>query len=108
MDSLAALRAARAEPELRATDPVPDLKFLAADMTPWSLHGALRSAEAGGAAPVAGVLLLGWKASSLVFMYFAGFLVDIAAILVLLWALEPDRPAVNLRQIPQFRSATIG
>jgi hypothetical protein len=45
--------------------------------------------------PVAGVLLLGWKASWLVFMYFAGFLLDIGAILVLLWVLESDKPEMN-------------
>jgi hypothetical protein len=40
--------------------------------------------------PIAGVLLLGWNATSLVVLYFAGFLVDLAAILVLLLTLDPE------------------
>ena len=40
--------------------------------------------------PIAGVLLLGWNATSLVVIYFAGFLLDLAAILALLLTLDPE------------------
>ena len=40
--------------------------------------------------PIAGVLLLGWDATSLVVLYFAGFLLDLAAILTLLLTLDPE------------------
>jgi hypothetical protein len=40
--------------------------------------------------PIAGVLLLGWNATSLVVIYFAGFLLDLAAILGLLLTLDPE------------------
>ena len=45
--------------------------------------------------PIAGVLLLQWKAANLVLTYFAGFLLDIGACVVLLWMLSPDRPNLN-------------
>lgn len=58
------------------------------------------------AMPIAGVFLLGWNAASLVLMYFVGFLVDIAACVVVLLALEakladfldgPDTPANRVK-----------
>ena len=42
--------------------------------------------------PIAGVLLLGWSAPSLVVIYFAGFMLDVAACIAILWSLDPDTP----------------
>lgn len=53
--------------------------------------------------PIAGVLLLGWKAANLVVIYFAGFLLDIAACLLLLWKLAPDRPVLDGTGTPAGR-----
>jgi hypothetical protein len=42
--------------------------------------------------PIAGVLLLGWSAPSLVTIYFAGFLLDVVGCVAVLWALDPEPP----------------
>ena len=60
--------------------------------------------------PVVGILFLGWKASSVLLLYFVDFLLDLAACLVILAVLDPETRAewVKLKTVREWIHNIVG